>query len=212
MNKLRPEDLQNPQQFELLAEVEHRQIKKFIFEQIRPGVRLIRIYSVYQVIMLVLLGFLAGHAVIQFVRGVAEPLIHTGYAFLFSFTILIFFHELLHAAAYRLCGVRNLKAGMMLKKFIFYVMADREVIGLRTFRIVAFAPLLIVKLACLALGVLYWSAPYAYFFFTVMCIHSLFCAGDMAMLAFYSIHRNQEIYNYDDIKQQKSYFYARKHE
>ncbi len=210
MKKLTPEDLQDPDQFELLAELEHRQIKKFIFEQITPEVRLIRIYSVYQVIMLVLLGLLAGYAVVRLVRGVPEPLIYTGYAVLFSFTVLIFLHELLHAFAYWLCGAKNLKAGMMLRKFVFYVMADKEVIGLRTFQVVAFAPLVIVKLVCLVLGVLYWSTSYAFFFFSVMCIHSLFCAGDMAMLAFYSKQLNKEIYNYDDIKQRKSFFYARK--
>ncbi|MEN6453658.1 MAG: DUF3267 domain-containing protein [Prolixibacteraceae bacterium] len=209
MKKLRPEDLKNPEQFELLAEVEHRQIKKFIFEQITPGVRLIRIYSIYQMIMLVLLGFLAGHAVIRLVKGIPEPLIHTGYAVLFSFTVLIFLHELLHAFAYWVCGARKLKAGMMLKKFIFYVMADKEVIELRTFRIVAFAPLVTVKLVCLIAGVLSWYTPYAYFFFSVMCIHSLFCAGDMAMLAFYSNHSDKEIYNYDDMEQGKTFFYYR---
>jgi len=212
MKKLTPEDLQNPDQFELLAELEHRQIKKFIYEQITPGVRLIRIYSIYQVAMLLLLGFLAGSAVVRLVRGVPEPLIYTGYAALFSFTVLIFLHELLHAVAYWLCGVRNLKAGAMLNKFVFYVMADREVIGFRTFQVVAFAPLVTVKLACLILGVLYWSTPWAYFFFSVMGIHSLFCAGDMAMLAFYSIREDKEIYNYDDLGLKKSFFYARKPE
>jgi hypothetical protein len=212
MKKLTPEDLQNPDQYERLAEVEHRQIKKFIFEQITPGTRLMQIYSIYQVLMLLLLGFLVGNAFVMLVRGVPGPLIQVGYAALFSFTILVFLHELLHAMAYWLCGARNLKAGAMLKKFIFYVMADREVIGFRTFRIVAYAPFVCVKFCCLIFGLIFWSSGLAYFFFSVMCIHSLFCAGDMAMLAFYRIHKDKEIYNYDDMKLRKSFFYARKTE
>ncbi|MEL7586735.1 MAG: DUF3267 domain-containing protein [Prolixibacteraceae bacterium] len=210
MKKLTPDDLNNPAQFELLAEVEHRQIKKFIFGQITPGVRLIRIYSIYQVIMLLLLGFLAGDALVRIAGGVSGPLIYTGYASLFSFTVLIFLHELLHAFAYWLCGIRNLKAGAMLNKFVFYVMADREVIGFRAFRIVAYAPLVTVKVVCLVWGILYWSTPGAYFFFSVMCIHSLFCGGDIAMLAFYQAHADREIYNYDDPAHGKSFFYARR--
>jgi hypothetical protein len=212
MKKLIPEDLMDPEQYELLAEVEHRQIKKFIFEQVTPGVRLIRNYSFYQLVMLLLLGLLAGYAVVLLIREIPGPLIQIGYAVLFSFTILVFLHELLHAAAYWLCGVRNLKAGAMFKKFIFYVMADREVIDFRTFRIVAYAPFIFVKFCCLILGIIFWSSSLTYFFFSVMCIHSLFCAGDMAMLAFYMINEDKEIYNYDDMKQKKSFFYARKKE
>ncbi|MGV8091858.1 MAG: DUF3267 domain-containing protein [Mangrovibacterium sp.] len=212
MKKLTPEELKDPDHYELLAEVDHRQIKKFIFEQITPGVRLIRNYSIYQVIMLVLLGFLVGDAVVRFVRGVPGPLTQIGYATLFSFTVLVFLHELLHAVAYWFCGVRNLKAGAMWKKFIFYMMADREVIDFRTFRIVAYTPFVFVKACCLIFGLIFWSSSLSYFFFSIMCIHSLFCAGDMAMLAFYRIHEDKEIYNYDDMKQQKSFFYARKSE
>lgn len=210
MAKLTPEDLSDESKYELLAEVAHHQIKKFILEQITTKIRLIRVYSVYQVLTLLLLVFLLGKAVVLYSRGMPGSLVQMGYAVLFSFTILIFLHELIHALAYWLCGARNLKAGAMWRRFVFYVMADREVIGFRTFQVVAFAPLVTVKLACLILGVLYWSTPYAYFYFSVMCIHSLFCAGDMAMLAFYSLHEDKEIYNYDDMNQKKSFFYTRK--
>lgn len=212
MAKLTPEDLINQREYELLAEVEHRQIKKFIFEQITPEVRLICWYSVYQIVMLLFLVFLLGKAVVLFTRGMPDALRQIGYAVLFSFTILIFLHEMVHAVAYRLCGARNLKAGVIWGKFIFYVMADREVINSRTFRIVAYAPLVFVKFCCLFLGILFWSSAQAYFFFSVMSIHSLFCAGDIAMLAFYRIHTGREIYSYDDLNQGKSFFYCRRNE
>ncbi len=208
MAKLTPDDLKDSQRFELLAELEHRQIKKFIYEQIMVWNRLIRMYAVYQLAMLALLLFMIVLATIRFFHGKPEPLIQIAYAVLFSFTILIFLHELIHAAAYWLCGIRHLKAGAVLKKFVFYVMADREVVDFRVFRMVAFAPLVTVKIACLVLGVLFWSSPLAWFFFGIMCIHSLFCAGDMALLAFYRIHSGKEIYSYDDLQLGKSYFYA----
>ena len=210
MAKLTPEDLTDENTYELLAEVEHHRVKSFVLEQITSDVRLIRVYSVYQVLMVLLLVFLLGKAAVLYHRGMSDALIQMGYAVLFSFTILIILHELIHALAYWLCGVRNLRTGAMLKKFIFYVMADREVIGFKAFQAVAFAPLVAVKLVCLVLGVLYWSTPYAYFLFSVMGIHSLFCAGDMAMLAFYKINADKEIYNFDDMDTGKSYFYSRR--
>jgi len=212
MAKLTPEDLMDQSKYERLAEVDYRQIKKFIFEQITPGVPLIRNYSIYQVVMLILLSFLVGNAALLAVRGEPDALFQIGYAVLFSFTVLVFLHELFHAVAYWLCGIRNLRAGAMLKKFIFYVMADREVIGYRAFRIVAYAPLVFVKTCCLVLGFVFWSSSLVYFFFSIMCIHSLFCAGDMAMLAFYRIHGGKEIFNYDDMEQKKSFFYRRRKE
>jgi hypothetical protein len=160
--------------------------------------------------MLLVLVFLLGKAVFLGTRGMPDALRQIGYALLFSFTVLIFLHELIHAVAYRLCGARNLKAGAMWRRFIFYVMADREVVNFRTFRIVAYAPLVFVKFCCLFLGILFWSSAQAYFFFSVMSIHSLFCAGDIAMLAFYRIHTGREIYSYDDLSQGKSFFYSRK--
>ena len=212
MKKLTPDDLNDPARFELLAEIEHRQIKRFILEQINPSLRIVRIYSAYQVIMILTLIFLITKAVISYSRGLSGPVQQITYAVVFSFTALVIIHELLHALAYRICGARRLKAGAVWKKFVFYVMADKEVIGFKAFRIVAYAPLVVVKLTCLLLGVLYWYTPYAYFFFSIMCIHSLFCAGDMAMLAFYRAHTGREIYSYDDPARGKSFFYARKEE
>ncbi len=210
MVKLTPENLTDPDKYELLAEVDHRQIKKFIFEQVIPGVPLIRLYSIYQIIMLLLMVFLIGNAVVLFVRGKADALTHIGYAVLFSFTVLILLHEFLHAVAYWLCGIRNLKVGAAWRRFIFYVTADREVIDCRTFRIVAYTPLVFIKTCCMVWGFLSWNSGLAYFFFSVMAVHSLFCAGDMALLAFFNIHKDREIYHYDDTKQGRSFFYARK--
>ena len=143
-------------------------------------------------------------------RGMGDPLKNIGFAFLFSFTVLVVIHELLHAAAYWLMGSRKLVFGAIWRKFIFYVLANRQVISPASFRIVAFAPLVTVKIISLFLTILFWYHPSAYFFLTIMCLHSLFCAGDMAMLAFYRLHPDKEIFNFDDTNTKTTYFYFRK--
>ena len=210
MTKLTPEDLMEQNNYELLAEVEHPKIKQFILNQINPGINLIRWFSNYQIVMMLLFVFLVVKAVILVTRGMNEALWQMGYALLFSFTVLIFLHEMIHALAYLSCGVRHLKAGVVWRKFIFYVMADRQVMDSRSFRMVAYAPFILVKGCCLILGIVFWSASYAYFFFGVMCIHSLFCAGDIAMVAFYDLHAGKEIFNFDDCDQGKTFFYYRR--
>ncbi len=210
MKKFSPEYLMQNEEFQLLAEVEHHKVKTFILEQISFESTLIRWFSVYQIGMIVFLLFLLGKAIFLFNRGMTDALVQIGYAIVFSFSVLIILHEMFHAIAYWLTGARKLKAGAIWKKFIFYVVADRQVIDSRSFLFIAYAPFIVVKMVCIALAIYFWSSPNVYFFLSIMCIHSLFCAGDIAMLAFYKQHSDKEIYNFDDLSSGKTSFYFRK--
>jgi hypothetical protein len=160
--------------------------------------------------MLGILVYIITRSVVFSVKGQPEKLLSIGLAMLFSFTALIIIHELLHALAYLLTGARKISFGVILKKFVFYALADRQVIAPRAFHIVALAPFVVVKLVCLVVVFSTGDIQLRYFFLTTMCLHSLFCAGDMAMLAFYNLHRDKEIYNFDNRSEGKTYFYIRK--
>lgn len=208
--KLTPEDLQNQSEFELLTEVSHQNLREFVVEQIREEKTIIRVYSVYQVMMVVLFAFLLTRGIILSIKGNHDALIQIGLALIFSVTALIVIHELLHALAYLAIGARRISFGVILKKFVFYAMADRQVIAPRAFHIVALTPFVVIKLICLIGFLQFYNDKLMYFFLSIMCFHSLFCAGDIAMLAFYKIHRGKEIYNFDNKSEGKTYFYARK--
>ena len=210
MRKLTPEDLQNESEFELLTEVSYENLREFIVKQIREEKYIIRIYSIYQVIMTMLFVFILTRSIVFSINGHSGALAGVVLALLFSFTALIIIHELLHAAAYMLNGARKISFGVILKKFVFYALADRQVITSRAFRIVALAPFVVVKLICLVGSIACYNEQLMYFFVSVMCLHSLFCAGDIAMLAFYKIHKGKEIFNFDNRSEGKTYFYARK--
>jgi len=208
--KLTPEDLQNENEFELLTEVSHQTLREFVVEQITKEKTIIRIYSIYQVIMLMLFTFIFTRGIIFSIKGNHELIVTMGWSLLFSLSALIVIHELLHALAYLATGARKISFGLILKKFIFYAMADRQVIAPRAFHLVALTPFMVVKLICLVGIIQFYNEQMMYFFLSVMCLHSLFCAGDIAMLAFYRIHRGKEIYNFDSLSEGKTYFYARK--
>jgi len=208
--KLTPEDLQNENEFELLTEVSHQKLREFVVEQITEEKQVIRIYSIYQVIMVILFTFLLTRGIVLSIKGYSEMLIEIGLSVAFSLSALIVIHELLHALAYLLTGARRISFGVIPKKFIFYALADRQVIAPRAFHIVALAPFVIVKLICIIGFIVFYNQQLMYFFLSVMCLHSLFCAGDIAMLAFYRIHREKEIYNFDNKSEGKTYFYSRK--
>lgn len=208
--KLTPEELQSSSDFELLAEVSHQHLRDFVMEQIHLEKRIIRIYSVYQVVMMLIFVFFFTRGIVLAIKGHAELITTIGLSLVFSFTALIIIHELIHALAYLLTGARRISFGVILKKFIFYALADREVVSKGAFHVVALAPLVVVKAACLV-GLFYFQdSQLMYFFLSVMCLHSLFCAGDLAMLAFYNRHGDKEIYNFDHRSEGKTYFYARK--
>jgi hypothetical protein len=208
--KLNPEDLQTNSEFELLEKVSHQDLKLFVMEQVRKEKYIIRFYSVYQMVLMTLFAFFLTRSIIFSIKGHSEALAYVGLAILFSLSILIVIHELLHALAYLITGSRKISFGFILKKFVFYALADRQVVGSRAFHIVALAPFVVVKLVALFGIIVFYNEPSVYFFLSVMCIHSLFCAGDMAMLAFYNIHRGKEIYNFDNRSEGKTYFYIRK--
>lgn len=208
--KVTPEDLQNESEFELLTEVSHQKLREFVVEQIVEEKYVIRIYSIYQVIMMLLFVFLLTRGIILSIKGHSEILISVGLAVAFSLSALIVIHELLHALAYLLTGARRISFGVILKKFVFYALADRQVIAPRAFHIVALTPFVVVKMICLIGVIVFYNQQLMYFFLSVMCLHSLFCAGDIAMLAFYRIHSGKEIYNYDNKSEGKTYFYSRK--
>lgn len=209
--RITPEILQNSGDFELLAEVSHDRLKEFVVEQITKEKYVIRIYSAYQVIMMLVFAYFSTRSVVLAVKGFYEPLIGVAIALVFSFSALIIFHELFHALAYWLTGARKISFGWVPRKFIFYALADQQVIGAGAFRFVALTPFVVVKVGAIAgLIAFYSNSRLGYFCVSVMCLHSLFCAGDIAMLAFYNLHRGEEILNFDKCSEGKTYFYRRK--
>ena len=208
--KLTPEDLQNENEFELLTEVSHQRLREFVVEQITEEKHIIRIYSIYQAIMMLIFVFLLTRGIVLSIKGHSEILIEIGLSIVFSLSALIVIHEFLHALAYLLTGARKISFGVIPKKFVFYALADRQVIAKRAFHIVALAPFVVVKLICFIGFIEFYNDQLMYFFLSVMCLHSLFCAGDIAMLAFYNIHKGKEIYNFDNKSEGKTYFYSRK--
>jgi hypothetical protein len=115
-------------------------------------------------------------------------------------------HELLHIIPYYLTGARNIRVSMDLKQYMFYVTAHRQVATARQFRLVALVPFIIIILVMLFLilnlpGLWKWSLSLFLF------AHTTMCAGDFAMLNFYSMHKGKKLYTWDDFNEKTAYFY-----
>lgn len=204
---LTPEALQNQEKFELIDTVTYKEMKPFIIKTIRKKSLLLTIYAVVQGITMAVFAAILVYLVILSVKsGIFTPsLKYYLLAFGCSFSLLIPVHELLHALAFLVLGKRDIGFGMQLKKFIFYAEANRQVLDRQEITVVAFTPLLLVGIASILFCLFTYSTPLFYFGLGIFLIHFLFCAGDMAMVAYFNQQKN--IYSYDDRKERRSFFY-----
>jgi hypothetical protein len=115
-------------------------------------------------------------------------------------------HEFLHVIPLFLAGARNIRTGMDLKQYIFYVTAHRHVTNAKQFRIIALIPFITATIVLLFLifyipGLWKWSLSLFLF------VHTTMCAGDFALLNFYWLNKEKKIYTWDDADEKMAYFY-----
>jgi len=203
------QELQNKEKFELVAELNHRQIKEFVIEQLNDGGRLVRLFMIYQIIMIITGIFFITRSIILAFQNEMAPIYFSFAALLFCFTLLVIFHELLHGIAIKITGAPKVNYGAYFKKFVFYAEADQYVLNRKQFALIALTPFVVVKLIT-GIGILlFYSNPAFYFLILVMSAHSLFCAGDIGLLSIFYRFGHHQVYTYD-VKSEKTSYYYRK--
>ena len=203
-------ELQDDSKYELVYELEHDQVKEFVISRITTGSKLIRGYMYYQILMILAGLFFSTRSMVLALRGSFEPLFFLFSAIIFSFTLLILIHELLHAFAFKLTGAKKVSIGAFVEKFVFYAAADQHVLNKKQFTLVALMPLIVVKLASIIGIILFIGHPAIYFWIFIVCAHSLFCAGDIGMLDYFYQSADSQVFTYDVQNEKKSYFYRQK--
>jgi hypothetical protein len=204
------EELRNSGEYELVAQLNHSQIKEFVITQLMENGRIIKVYMIYQIVMIVVGIFFFTRSIVFAFRSSLTPLYFSLAALVFCFSALIAVHELLHGIALKLAGARHVTFGGYLKKFVFYAEADQFVINRSQFSFIALTPLFAVKLITLIGMILLFNQPVFYFLIFVMSAHSLFCAGDIGLLSIFYKYRDTEIFTFDVKAEKTSYFYRRK--
>lgn len=203
------DELRNSGEYELIAKLNHSRIKEFVIEQLTGNSKIIRIYMIYQILMIMIgLFFFTSSIVIAF-QSSLTPLYFSLAAMVFCFSGLIIIHELLHGIALKISGAKHVTFGGYLKKFVFYAEADQFVINQRQFAYIALTPLFVVKLITIIGIIFFFNLPIFYFLIFVMSAHSLFCAGDIGLLSIFYQHKNTEIFTFDVKVEKTSYFYKR---
>jgi hypothetical protein len=203
------DELWNSGNYELARELRHSEVKEFVVSIIKEKGRFVRIYSYYQAAMILIGFFTLGLGIGQAFKGKYGAILYIAGAIVFCFSVLIVLHELLHGFAFKIVGVPKVSYGAYFKKMMFYAEADRFVLNRKQFTLVALFPLFAVKLVSVAGIFFFFNHPAIYFFIILMCLHSLFCAGDIALLSFF-YKWEEEVFTFDIREEKKSYYFKRK--
>jgi hypothetical protein len=203
---LQVEDLEDQKRFRLFLIIPYKDLIEFVFEYLKKkSVLAIFFWSVCALflgITIIIRVELAGNF------PESQILLHTVMGLIIFPLLCVPFHEFLHIVPYYLSGARNIKVGMDLKQFLFYVTAHRYVASSLQFRIVALTPFLIISAGLTFLildlpGLWKWSL--SLFLFS----HATMCAGDFALLNLYFLNKHKKIYTWDDADKKEAYFYEK---
>jgi hypothetical protein len=203
------QELRNSDDYELIGQLHHNEIKEFVMQQISEGGKLVFNYMIYQIAMILFGMFFLSRSIIKAFNGFYEPLYYSLAAIIFCFTLLIIIHELLHAFALKFTGAKKINIGGYLRKFIFYAEADQHVLNHKQFAFVALTPLFAVKILMLLGIIIFFHSSAIYFFIFVMSAHSLFCAGDIGLLTLFYHDKDTEIFTFDVKAKKTSYYYQK---
>jgi hypothetical protein len=201
---LKPEDLQNESRYRHLLTLQYSDIVPFVIDYIKRKTALTILFwsmcFIFLGISLIVRINIAG--LFEFKKIFTHSILG-----LVVFPILIIpIHEGLHIIPYFLSGGRNIRVGMDLNQYMFYVTAHRHVAAPLQFRIVALIPFIVISLVALFLT-LYLPGLWKWSISLFLFVHSTMCAGDFAMLNFYFVNRSGKIYTWDDADLKEAYFY-----
>lgn len=209
---LTPTDLINNPEFELIEEIDYANLKTFVVKEIERRSALIVLYSIIQIVaILAAIGLLAFYTFGLIIDGnFGIELTTAGCAILFSCTLLIPIHELIHAAAFLALGKRDIGFGVQWKKYLFYAEANLQVLNRNEMIMVGLAPLAVIAIVSITIIALQISTLTSLFAAIVFTMHLLFCGGDIAIISFFVRHKQVEMYTFDNREKKKSFYFVRK--
>jgi hypothetical protein len=201
---LKVEDLEDQSKYKLIEAISYDDLIPFILDYLKrvTGVTIF-FWSACIIFLVTALRIrmnIAGYFSFK------DILIHSATGMIILPLLCIPVHELLHILPYYISGARKIRVGMDLKQYLFYVTAHKYVATPLQFRIVAIIPFVVISIALLFFiltmpGLWKWSLSLFLF------VHTTMCAGDFALLNFYSLRKGRKVFTWDDADKKIAYFY-----
>jgi hypothetical protein len=199
-------DLDDQTKYRHLLTIPYQGLIQFVFEYLKKRSRLTFFFLSVCLFFLSLTVF-ARIKIAGFFPEI-DIIIHTVLGLIIFPVLCIPVHELIHIIPYYISGARNIRVGIDLKQYLFYVTAHRHVAAPIQFIVVAIAPFITISTAFTFLVFLLpglWKWSLSLFLFA----HATMCAGDFALMNFYFLNRDKKIYTWDDADKKIAYFYEK---
>lgn len=121
--------------------------------------------------------------------------------------LLVPLHEMLHGLMFRWYGAKDVRYGVIWRYLMFYAVAHAHVVHYRQFRYIAMAPFAVISGLC-AVVFPFVPAQWQALLLGLYCFHTLCCAGDFGLCAYFFKYRARNPVSFDDANNGVSYFYA----
>ncbi len=121
--------------------------------------------------------------------------------------LLVPLHEMVHGLMFRWYGARDVRYGVIWRYLMFYAVAHAYVVHYRQFRYIAMAPFAVISVLCAAVFP-FVPATWQALLLGLYCFHTLCCAGDFGLCAYFYKYRERKPVSFDDADNGISYFYA----
>ena len=200
------EDLEDQKRFRIILKISYSELIPFIFDYLKRKSGLTFIY--WSVCILFLFIAVIIRIRLAGIFPVSSFLIYSAIGLVVLPVIFIPLHEFLHIIPYYFSGAKNIRVGMDLKQYLFYVTAHRYVANPLQFRIVALTPIFIISVGLIT-AIIFFPGLWSWSFSLFLFVHATMCAGDMALLNFYYINKSKSIYTWDDADKKEAYFYEK---
>lgn len=198
------EDLKDEKRFRLFLTIPYKNLIQFVFDYLKRKSRLTSLY--WSLCLLFLFLSISLRIKIAGNFPITHILFHSAIGSIILPVICIPVHEFLHIIPYWLSGAKNIRIGMDLKQYLFYVSAHRHVATPLQFRIVALIPFLVISAGSMFL-VLFLPGLWKWSLSLFLFVHATMCAGDFALLNLYYVNRDKKFYTWDDADKKEAYFY-----
>jgi len=196
-------DLNDPRRFEIIADVAHSEILRFVQQHLR---RFSWVTGLYGLVNVTALGFVVLRCM-QSGLPALDALSTVCLGMALAYVLLLPVHEHVHAFAYRLAGAGETRVRYNPRRLTAFCEAPGAVVSGGEYTLVCLAPFLVLNpiLAVLAFSV--GKGKLALLITGGLLLHIGACSGDIALVNFVWLNRGRASFTYDDAGRERGRFF-----
>lgn len=198
-----PEELQDSGKYQKIQDLDHNEMVPFLLKNLknRNPINAVFKHGTMLLIALILFVWIGRWDTTSFFLGLGAGL-------LFTFTVGVVLHETLHLLVYKVLGAKKTRLKPLWDQGAVAAVADHFVVSEKEFYWLAFTPFVVLTTA--GLVALFTTSSWIFYGVSVFLVmHATACIGDFSLAGYMYEHRKDEIYTFDDVKNDRSFFYKR---